>query len=148
MPESPPDISKYYDDKAAILNQTAHVILTEIFNWIKYSNKPSSHVEGRFVQISADTLLQDLAYIEKANALVFEQRDFDRFAPLKDNSSVTGKVVANYTAFNKLLQTMLQPNDYVNGRPDASSTIATLAKIQESYMANIKTLYRNRLLLV
>ena len=43
---------------------------------------------------------------------------------------------------------MIKPNNYMNGRPDAGETVTALAKIQQGYVANIKSLDLDRILLV
>ena len=149
MPDAPQDIDQFYPDKDTIMKYTNYDILDTIMNWNDYANQPKLYARKRNVNlIFGKALLPNLAYVEMANALTFEQKDLERHSALADNAGVKDKVVANYAAFNKLLQSMVQPNDYVNGRPDAAETIASLTKIQEGYVANIQSLARDRILLV
>ena len=148
MTEAPPDISKFYNDKTPISNKTTFDIFLEIMEWSQSFNKSDKYYRDIDEVLTESSLLEDLAYIEQANTVFFEQRIITQHAPLEDNTTVRGKLMANYAAFNKLLQSMVKPNDYMNGRPDPASTIASLIKIQQAYVANIQSLARDRILLV
>ena len=146
MSEAPEDISKFYNDNVAILHNSPREILSEIWKWVLNANNDPDYLNIGDIVAWGGYLLPSTAYVEQANSLVFELRDMYRCPDLKGNQAVRGKVMKNYAAFNKLLQTMLQSNDYVNGRPTAAETITALTKIQQGYVANIQSL--GRILLV
>ena len=148
MPDSPTELSEHYEEKKPITTNNSYNILDEIMLWIKNANSNPDNIDESDKVISGKALLPNTAYIEMANALIFEQREILKSPTMADNSKVRGKVVNNYAALNSLLQSMLQPNDYVNGRPDAAYVGTALAKIQQGYVANIQSLNRDRILLV
>ena len=148
MPDAPDDISMYFTRKDAIMKKNTYDILDEIMNWNQFYNTGYEDIDNPVRVIDGKSLLTNLAYIEMANALTFEQKDLERHSSLADNAGVKDKVVGNYAAFNNLLQSMLKTNDYMNGRPDAGSTFTTLNKIQQAYVANIQWLNRDRILIV
>ena len=147
-PDSPSDIYRFFNTKKTIVKTNSFDILAKIWAWVENATAdPDSLIDSDFV-LSGIDLLPNLAYIEKINSVVFEQRDLKRYPDLGFKSLTMEKVMGNYAALNNLLQTMLQPNDYVNGRPDATFVLSALTKIQEGYVANIQSLARDRILLV
>ena len=148
MPDAPDYIEKTFYSKKAILATQSFDILSKILVWVSNAiADPETLLDADFILTGVD-LLPYLAYVEQANALIFEQREIEKYPALKEIYKVKDKVVGNYAAFNALLQSMLQPNDYVNGRPDAAFVGNALTQIQQEYVANIQSLSRDRVLLV
>ena len=146
MPDAPKYISKTFSTKQAILTTQSFEILAKVWDWVgNASADPDTLIDWEFI-LSGSDLLPYMAYVEQANLLIFEQRDLGKYPALGGNHDVRGKVVGNYAALNTLLQSMLQPNGDVDGRPDAASVVTALTQIQQGYVANIQSL--SRILLV
>ena len=148
MPEGTADMFTFYRVKTPILFNGPFNVVDMIWRWVENANKQGKNLQPGAILSSGKDLLKNLAYVERANALIFEQRDMTRYPALVENDAVRGKVMGNYAALNKLLQSMLQPNDYVNGRPTAANVVTALTNIQQGYVANIQSLARDRILLV
>ena len=148
MSDAPADMFTFYKVKTPILIYGPFNVLDMVWKWVDNANKDTQILQTGAILSSGKDLLKNLAYVEQANALIFEQRDIIKYPALVGNHEIRGKVVSNYAAFNNLLQSMLQPNDYVNGRPTAAETITALSQIQQGYVANIQSLARDRILLI
>ena len=107
LPDAPDDIVEYFGKADAIMKMTTYKILDEIMNWNLFYNTGIEDVDNPVRVIDGTSLLKNLAYVEQANALIFEQRDLDRHSSLEGNQALRGKIIKNYAALNTLLQSML-----------------------------------------
>ena len=100
MPDSPPDILRYYNNKRAMKKYKSIEILAKIWEWVSNAIVDPRKLKGGDYAVSGKALLPNLAYVEQANLLIFEQRDLMKYPALGENDSVNDKVVGNYAALN------------------------------------------------
>ena len=148
MPDAPPDIAKYYKTKKVTAANTSMDILATVMMWGANNGIDMKALGSNELVLKGKPLLPNFAYVELANLTIFQQRVMMQYEELQSNEDVRNDVFNNYTAFNNLLQTMLQPNDFMNGRPDATAVRSALNKIYEDYAASISTFDFDRILLI
>lgn len=146
MSSAPPDLETYYGTATPIPKESSYEVMNEIIESLDYWNRGVS--DSSKINFSAASLLEDLAYVAQANAVMFGRHELSDHPSLAGNEVVKGKVAAHYTAFNSMLVKMLMPNDFLNGRLTQGQVYAALHQVRLGYSASIQALARNRLLLV
>ena len=148
LPEAPHELFLCYEEKTPILNHSSFSILDTIFARSRIANNIELHIEDESVDFTNKVLQDDMAYIEKANAVIFEQRELERNSSKMADSNAKDKIVALYATFNKHIHSMFKPNDYTYGRPTAAETFDAFSKIHDEYVASTNSLVRDRVLVV